>query len=129
MGFGLVAALSSDMVFDALAIRLNAPKAGGLRFSMGWHFTDRQEHWRVELVNGALHALQVDAPPTADVSLTLARTTLDALLQQTLQVPQAVAAGQLQIAGQAALMAQFFALLDRFTMNFPVVDAAPWPDA
>ena len=26
---------------------------------MAWHFTDRQEHWRVELVNGALHAQPV----------------------------------------------------------------------
>ena len=129
VGFGLVAALSSDMIFDALAIRLNAPKAGAMRFTMGWHFTDRHEHWRVELVNGALHALPVAQAPAADVTLTMARTTLDAVLQQTLQVPQAVAAGQLQISGNAALMAQFFGLLDRFTMNFPVVDAAPWPDA
>jgi alkyl sulfatase BDS1-like metallo-beta-lactamase superfamily hydrolase len=129
VGFGLVAALTSGMVFDALAIRLNAPRAGTLAFTMAWHFTDRQEHWQVELVNGALHALQVDGCRPADVSLTLARTTLDALLQQTLQPPQAVASGQLQLAGNAALLAQFFGLLDRFTMNFPVVDAAPWPDA
>jgi alkyl sulfatase BDS1-like metallo-beta-lactamase superfamily hydrolase len=129
VGFGLVAALSSDMVFDALAIRLNAPRAGALRFTMAWHFTDRQEHWRVDIGNGALHAMQLDAAPVADVSLTLARTTLDALLQQVLQPPQAVATGQLQISGNGALLGQFFGLLDRFTMNFPVVDAAPWPDA
>jgi alkyl sulfatase BDS1-like metallo-beta-lactamase superfamily hydrolase len=129
VGFGLIAALTSGMVFDALAIRLNAPRAGTLAFTMAWHFTDRQEHWQVELVNGALHARQVDAAPAADVSLTLARTTLDALLQQALQPAEAVAAGQLTIAGDRTRVAQFFGLLDRFTMNFPIVDAAPWPDA
>ena len=128
-GFGLVAALSSDMVFDALAIRLNAGKAGDLRFTMAWHFTDRQEHWRVDLANGALHALAVDAAPAADVSLTLARRTLDAMLLQGLQPAEALASGQLQVTGRAALLAQLFGLLDRFTMNFPVVDAVPWPDA
>ena len=127
-GFGLVSALSSELLFDALAVRLNAPRAGGLAFSMAWHFTDRDEHWRVDLCNGALHALALDAPPAADVTLALARTTLDALLQARLQPAQAVAQGRLLLGGDAALAARFFDLLDRFTMSFPVVEAAPWPD-
>lgn len=127
-GFALVAALPSGMLFDALAVRINAPKAGALAFTMAWHFTDRQEHWLVELRNAALHALPLAAAPAADVSLSLARSTLDALLMQQLQPAQAVAAGQLQLAGDRARLAQFFGLLDRFTMSFPVVDAAPWPD-
>lgn len=129
VGFGLVSALSSELLFDALAVRVNAPRAEGLAFTMAWHFCDRGEHWRVELCNGALHALAVDAAPAADVSLTLARGTLDAMLQGQLQPAQAVAGGALTISGQAGRMAQFFGLLDRFTMSFPVVDAAPWPDA
>lgn len=63
------------------------------------------------------------------VPLTLARSTLDAMLMQQLAPAQAIAAGQLQLQGQATLLAQFFGLLDRFTLSFPVVDAAPWPDA
>ncbi len=128
-GFALVGALGSDMLFDALAVRINAPKAGALAFTMAWHFTDRQEHWLLELCNGALHALPLEAAPAADVSLTLARSTLDALLLQQLQPSQAIAAGQLKLAGDGLRLAQFFGLLDRFTVSFPVVDAAPWPDA
>jgi alkyl sulfatase BDS1-like metallo-beta-lactamase superfamily hydrolase len=127
-GFGLVSALSSELLFDALAVRLNAPRAEGLAFTMAWHFTDRGEHWRLDLVNGALHALAVDAPPAADVGLTLARSTLDELLQGQLQPAQAVADSRLQLAGDAALAARFVGLLDRFTMSFPVVETAPWPD-
>lgn len=127
-GFGLVSALSSELLFDALAVRVNAPRAAGVAITMTWHFTDRDEHWRVDLCNGALHALALDAPPAADVTLTLARTTLDALLQARLQPAQAVAQGRLLLGGDAALAARFFDLLDRFTMSFPVVEAAPWPD-
>lgn len=127
-GFGLVSALSSELLFDALAVRLNAPRAAGVAFTMAWHFSDRGEHWRVDLCNGALHALAVDAPPAADVTLTLARTTLDDMLQSRLQPAQAVAHGRLLLGGDAALAARFFDLLDRFTMSFPVVEAAPWPD-
>ena len=130
VGFGLVAALSSELVFDALAVRLIAPRADGLAFCMHWHFTDRAEHWRVDLVNGALHALPVTEAPTAvDVSLTLARSTLDELLAGRLQPAEAVADGRLLLAGQRALLAQFFGLLDRFSPSFPVVDVAPGPAA
>jgi alkyl sulfatase BDS1-like metallo-beta-lactamase superfamily hydrolase len=126
-GFGLVNALTSEMVFDALAIRLNAGKAGELRFTMGWHFTDRGdgsgEHWLVEIGNGAMHALPVDAAPAADVTLTLARRTLDALLTQQLQPGQAIASGQLKVGGDAAKLGLFFGLLDRFGIGFAVVDA------
>ena len=130
VGFGLVAALSSELVFDALAVRLIAPRADGLAFCMHWHFTDRAEHWRVDLVNGALHALPVTEAPTAvDVSLTLARSTLDELLAGRLQPAEAVADGRLLLAGQRALLAQFFGLLDRFSPSFPMVDVAPGPAA
>lgn len=128
-GFALVGALSTELLFDALAVRVNAPRAGDAAFTLGWHFTDRGEHWRVDLRNGALHALAVDGPPAdAQAQVTLARSTLDALLQQTLQAPEAVAQGLLQVQGQPGLLARFFGLLDRFTVSFPVVDAAPWPD-
>jgi alkyl sulfatase BDS1-like metallo-beta-lactamase superfamily hydrolase len=126
--FALLGAMSTEMVFDALAVRLNAPRAGALAFSMAWHFPDRHEHWRVELCNGALHALAHDSAPDADVQLVLDRATLDALLQQQLQPAQAVADGRLRLGGQAELLGTFFGLLDRFTFSFPVVDAAPWPD-
>ncbi|MFN0185593.1 MAG: alkyl/aryl-sulfatase [Aquabacterium sp.] len=128
-GFALVAALSSEAMFDTLAIRLNAGKAAGMAFNLAWHFPDRGEHWLVEIVNGALHALQVAAAPAAAASLTLDRSTLDAILMQTLAPPQAIAAGQLQISGDASRLAVFFGLLDRFQLSFPVVEAAPWPDA
>jgi alkyl sulfatase BDS1-like metallo-beta-lactamase superfamily hydrolase len=119
------------MVFDALAIRLNAGKAGESRFTMAWHFTDRGgergdglgEHWLVEIGNGAMHALQVDTAPAADVSLTLARRTLDALLTQQLQPGEAIADGLLKIGGDAAKLGVFFGLLDRFSIGFTVVDA------
>jgi alkyl sulfatase BDS1-like metallo-beta-lactamase superfamily hydrolase len=127
-GLALVGALSSDLLFDALAARLNAPKAAGLSLRLAWHFTDRHEHWLMELTNGALHSLAVPEAPAADTRLTLTRSTLDALLAQQLAPAQAVAEGRLVLDGDPAALRSFFGLLDRFTVSFPVVDAAPWPD-
>ncbi len=127
LGSSLIGALSNAMIFDTLAVRVNAPKAAGQTFSMGWHFSDSGEHWLVELSNGSLHALPVTHAPDCNVSLTLNRATLEALLQQQIAPMDAVQTGQLKIAGNPLLLATFFGLLDRFAGNFPVVDAAPWP--
>ena len=127
MGNSLMNALTNAMLFDALAIRVNAPKAGAQAFTMSWLFTDLNEHWLLVLSNGALNSIQVDEAPQADVSLALTRPTLEALLQQQLLPMQAVGDGRLKIAGNSLLLATFFGLLDRFAGSFSVVDAAPWP--
>ncbi len=127
-GQALMGAMSNELLFDALAVRVNAPRAQGLRFSLGWSFSDSGEHWLCALSNGALSSLPVAAPAQADVQVTTDRATLDAILQQRLAPPQALADGRLRLQGQAPLLAQFFGLLDRFSGSFPVVDAAAWPD-
>ena len=75
MGNSLMNALTNAMLFDALAVRLNAPKAGAQAFTMNWFLTDLNEHWLLVLSNGALNSIQLDkAPETnvpADVSLAL----------------------------------------------------------
>ncbi len=136
-GLALVSAIPNGLLFDALAVRLNAERAvreGVAAFAMDWHFSDSGQVWRLELSNGALSSLcladlpaEAAVPPPAEVALSLDRATLEALMQQRLAAPQAIAEGRLRITGQAALLARFFGLLDRFSGSFPVVDAAPWP--
>ena len=53
----------------------------------------KDEYWLLELSNGALSSLQFDAAQVADVSLTLSRPTLEAILQQRLPPMQAITAG------------------------------------
>ena len=126
-GNTLIGALSNEMIFDTLAVRINASKAAAQRFSMAWHFSDSGERWLLSLSNGALSALQFDELPASDVQLTLTRATLEAMLAQRLPPMQAISEGRLQLAGQLPLLAFFFSLLDRFPGSFPVVDAAPLP--
>ncbi|ODV10250.1 MAG: hypothetical protein ABT20_08645 [Rubrivivax sp. SCN 70-15] len=126
-GQALLGALGNELLFDALAVRVNAAKAAGLAFEIAWHFGDSGEHWLCTLSNGSLSSLAVPAAPAADLHVGTDRATLDAILQQRLAPPQALAEGRLRLQGRAELLARFFALLDRFAGSFPVVDAAPWP--
>ena len=128
-GNSLMSALPNALLFDALAVRVDAGRAGALAFTLAWQFSDSGECWLLELSNGALSSLQQDLAPAADLSITVDRPTLEALLQQRLTPQQAIREGRLRLAGDAPLLASFFGLLDRFAGNFPVVDAAPWPTA
>ena len=127
LGNSLINAISNALLFDALGVRLNAPKAGEQKFAIAWHFTDNAEHWLMELSNGALSCIQTDTKPVADASLSMARRTLEGIIQQQVVPSQAVMDGTLTVEGNATLLATFFGLLDRFPGNFPVVDAADWP--
>ncbi len=127
LGNSLINAISNALLFDALGVRLNAPKAGEQKFAIAWHFTDSAEHWLMELSNGALSCIQTDNKPVADASLSMARRTLEGIIQQQVMPSQAVMDGTLKVEGNATILATFFDLLDRFPGNFPVVDAAAWP--
>lgn len=127
-GTALLGALSNELLFDALAVRLNAPRAATLAFSIRWHFTCSGEQWRSLLSNGALSSLPCADDAPADLVVTTTRDTLDAVLSQTLPPAKAIEDGRLQCAGQVQRLGMLFGLLDRFSGNFPVVDAAHWPD-
>ena len=123
-GQAMLSALPNALLFDLLAMRVVAKRAGELRFDMAWHFTDSGEHWLVSLSNAALSSIRTDAPASGDVVIATDRATLDALLQQRQAPAQAIASGRFKLVGDAALLTQFFGLLDRFSGSFPVVDSA-----
>jgi alkyl sulfatase BDS1-like metallo-beta-lactamase superfamily hydrolase len=123
-GQAMLSALPNELLFDLLAMRVVASRAGGLRFDIAWHFTDSGEHWLCSLSNGALSSIRTEVAPPADLSIATDRKTLDAILVQKLAPMQAIAGGAFKPSGNAALLSQFFGLMDRFSGNFPVVDSA-----
>lgn len=132
LGGTLLPAVSNELLFDALAVRWNATRGEGVSFSMLWNFTDKgidgQELWLIEINNGAMNSIRVDAAPSANITLKLARSVLQDVLQQKTTPADAVHSGLLQLSGDAALLRVFFGTLDKFIGNFPVVDAAVLPE-
>ena len=63
---GLAPALTVTQLFDSIAIRIVGPKAWDGRLTIAWHVTDLDEHYHMELSNGALIHRRNKAPVTAD---------------------------------------------------------------
>ena len=111
---GLAPALTVTQLFDSVAIRIVGPKAWDERLTIAWHLTDLDEHYRMELSNGALLHRRTETPMPADVSVTLTRPQLLALL----------AAGSTNgatITGDANVLARLVALTDNPDPDFAIV--------
>ncbi len=114
-------ALTLDMYFDYMGIRLDGPKAGDKRIGLNWVFTDVRANYALELENAVLIYTAGKRLPHADATVTLTRATLDAIATGKTTFPRAIESGAIQIEGDRAKLAELFDLLDAFEATFPIV--------
>jgi linear primary-alkylsulfatase len=77
---GMAGALTVTQLFDSLAIRIDGKRAWDITASIRWYFTDSGEAYRMELSNGALTHHPTTRTDPADLTVTLTRTQLLAML-------------------------------------------------
>jgi alkyl sulfatase BDS1-like metallo-beta-lactamase superfamily hydrolase len=120
----ILAALTAEQVFRSMAVRVNGPRAAEAgRLLLRWEFTDTGEKWTLLLSRGALIPMPGDAPqgeqPTA--VLRLARTTLDAVLAGATTFADEIAAGAVDLDGDAGALITFGSLLDAPDPDFAII--------
>ena len=115
-----IRAMSLDLYFEYLGIRLNAPKAEGKEISINWTFTDTGQKYGTMLENSVLMYRSRELTK-ADASLTLSRATLDRITLQEIKYQQAVAAGLVQVEGDAGKVEELLDMLDDFVADFAIV--------
>ncbi len=114
-------ALSLEQVFDVLGVRIDGPAATARTLVTNWEFTDTGEQFVVSVEHGAISHARGRLDPDAAVTITLARTTLNRILAGTVVLPDALAAGEIELAGDLEALAWFFGLLEQSTPDFPIV--------
>ena len=118
---GTIANLPSAMLFDLLAVRLNAGKAGASALKLQINFTDANEKTYLTVANGVLIHRPIAAPGPVDATLTLTRTDFLAALLGGAPLAPKVADGSVKIAGDAGAFARLVSWLDQPRSNFPIV--------
>ena len=114
-------AVSNDLFFDFLGVRLDAAKAEGKKLVINWNFTDSNQQFVSTLENSALTHI-AGQQPGADATVTLSRATLDAVTLKETSFPAAVLTGKVKIEGDRAKLAELMSMLDTFEPMFPVVE-------
>ena len=118
----VVRAMSLDLFFDYLGVRLNGDKAEGRRLVINWVFSDLDRGYVLNLEHCALTYLADRQSDPADATVTLARATLNRLVLRELTVADGVEHGLLAVTGDAAKVIELFDLLDDFALTFDVVE-------
>jgi alkyl sulfatase BDS1-like metallo-beta-lactamase superfamily hydrolase len=117
----LMRAMTVEMVFDLLGVRLDGPRADGTSLAVGWSFPDSGEQWTLRLEHGALNswpALDADA----DVVVTMPRATLTAVIAEPASLPALVQEGTVTIDGDADALRRLFGMLVQPTPGFAIVE-------
>lgn len=117
----LLQALSNEMVFDFLAVRLDHRKTDGLKLGINIAFTDSGENYALELSNSVLNNTKGRVLPKADVTLTLTRAALFQMLVAKVPLPQLVQSGAIKLAGDPRALGAVFGAVAEFNPNFNIV--------
>jgi alkyl sulfatase BDS1-like metallo-beta-lactamase superfamily hydrolase len=108
----IMAALEPSQVFDAIAIRVDGPRAWGERLSIGVVLDDTTKSYRLDLRNGVL--IHREAPATGtDVIVRTTRAALPGLL--------AGHTDGVSLEGDAAVLGRLMALLEAPDPDFAIV--------
>ena len=121
-GRGILRAMTVEQVFDAISIRLKSENVGGQSLSVNWQFTDVDEQWILGLSNRTLYHIQGRHDAGAAATVTMKRTTLIDVVTQATTIPDAIAAGDIEVTGDASAMVTIFGNLDAFNPAFNVVE-------
>ncbi|PFG44658.1 alkyl sulfatase BDS1-like metallo-beta-lactamase superfamily hydrolase [Isoptericola jiangsuensis] len=116
----IVANLSPGMLFDALAVQVDGPRAWDERVTLDVVLTDSGERYRVRLANGVLTYCTTLRGGDPDVTLTTTRSRLPALAGGALSPRQLVDAG-IQVTGDAAALDRLVSVLDGGDPDFDIV--------
>ncbi|WP_223504715.1 alkyl/aryl-sulfatase [Pseudomonas sp. BF-R-24] len=116
----MVRAMSPQMFFDFLAVRLDSEKAVGHDLTLNWTFDDLSKDFNLTLRNGVLtHRAGLNAQ--ADASVTMSKATLEQISLKQLDIPTAIQKGLIKLQGNGKKLGELMSSLDTFAPQFNIV--------
>jgi alkyl sulfatase BDS1-like metallo-beta-lactamase superfamily hydrolase len=121
----IVANLSVAQLLDAMAIRLDGPRAAGADLRIDWAISDPDEAHALTVRNGVLRHRPGRHGPSAEATLTIDRAALTELLLKTADVAELATSGRLRVEGNGERIGELLGLLDEPDPRFPIVTPRP----
>ena len=116
----LHAQLTPEQWLDAMAIRVDGPRAWHERLTIDVALTDLGQTHRISLSNGVLSHTSSPGPLPADLTLRLAMPVLAGLLTGALGLGDLASAG-VEVDGDASALSRLLAVLDEPDPDFAIV--------
>jgi alkyl sulfatase BDS1-like metallo-beta-lactamase superfamily hydrolase len=117
----IVANLSVTQLLDAMAIRLDGPRAWECDLRIHWRITDPDEEHALTVRRGVLHHRPGRHEQSADAALVVDRAALDQLLLKTADIASLAESGRLRVEGDGEKIGELLGLLDEPDPGFAIV--------
>ncbi|HWI97337.1 MAG TPA: alkyl sulfatase dimerization domain-containing protein [Solirubrobacterales bacterium] len=117
----VLAHLTVSQLLDAMAIRLNGPRAAEHHLRIEWRVTDPDEQHAITVRNGVLRHRPGGHGDNADAALVVAREALNQLLLKTADIGDLGESGRLRVEGDGAKLGELLGLLDEPDPGFAIV--------
>jgi alkyl sulfatase BDS1-like metallo-beta-lactamase superfamily hydrolase len=118
----VVRAMTPELFFDYLGVRLNGERAEDMRIVVNWAFDDLARRFVSTLDHCALTWLADRHHADADATVTLNWTVLTRVVLRELAFADVLQQGLATIDGDPARVVDLFGLLDDFALMFDVVE-------
>ncbi|MDW9550050.1 alkyl sulfatase dimerization domain-containing protein [Sinorhizobium meliloti] len=116
-----VRAMSLDLFFDYLGMRLNSEKAGDTKLTLNFDFGEEDGKYLLQLENGVLNNTAGQQADNADATITLTRDSLNGIVLGETTLEKAIADGSIKVTGDNAKLGQLVSMLDNFEFWFNIV--------
>jgi linear primary-alkylsulfatase len=117
----VLARLTVSQLLDAMAIRLNGPRAAEQHLRIDWTVTNPDEQHRITVRNGVLRHRPGSHDPAADAALVVEREALNQLLLKTAEIGELAESGRLRVEGDGVKIGELLGLLDEPDPGFAIV--------
>jgi alkyl sulfatase BDS1-like metallo-beta-lactamase superfamily hydrolase len=117
----VLARLTVSQLLDAMAIRLNGPRAGEHDLRIDWHVADPDEQHAITVRNGVLRHRPGSHDPPAEATLLVEREALNQLLLEIAEIGELAESGRLRVEGDGVKLGELLGLLDEPNPGFAIV--------
>jgi alkyl sulfatase BDS1-like metallo-beta-lactamase superfamily hydrolase len=117
----IVASLTTDQLFDSMAIRLDGPRAFDTTLTLNWIFPDIDARYLLTLENAVLTHIAGKQADDPDATITIDRGLLNRVLTGGADLQHELGSGGIRIDGDAAKLGELLSLFDPPDPNFAIV--------
>jgi alkyl sulfatase BDS1-like metallo-beta-lactamase superfamily hydrolase len=116
----VLARLTVSQLLDAMAIRLNGPRAAEHHLRIDWNVTDPDEQHAITVRNGVLRH-RPGSHGDVDAALVVEREALNQLLLEVADIGELAESGRLRVEGDGTKLGELLGLLDEPDPGFAIV--------
>ena len=123
----VIRAMSTELFLDFIGIRMDSRKAEGMEFVINLITPDNGEKFVVELSNATLTNIQGQQADNADLTVTINRSDLEAVMAGQKSLRAQIDDGTATISGDRGVLDQLASTLVAFELGFEVMPGTKGP--